>query len=143
MRDIILGQPDRYFVRHYCISNAIVRSGMSVVQAYELLYLKDCISKKTKEKLAQVHESDLLGLDKCCQEYTCSSNCLGHLYYAAKVLEAMPNDSIQSIVEVGSGYGNLASVFKQMMPQATLFLIDLAELRALQYFFLKATMHGR
>lgn len=140
VKTILLGNPDRFFTRHYCIWNAMVRQGMSMVQSYEALYLRDCISDKTREKLAVFHESDFLGLDRCCKEFNCSSNCLGHLYYVAKVLEYWPNESINSIVEVGSGYGNLASVFKQIMPEATLYLIDLPELLALQYFFLKATM---
>lgn len=140
VRDIILGQPDRYFARHFCISNTMVRHGLSGVQAHELLYLRDCISQKTKEKLDQFHESDLLGLDRCCKEFNCSSNSLGHLYYAAKVIESVPADAIESIVEVGSGYGNLASVFKQVVPHATLYLVDLPELLAIQYFFLKASL---
>lgn len=140
VRDIILGQPDRYFAHQSCIVSTMVRQGMSIVQSYETLFLQDCISQKTKEKLGQFHESDFLGLDRNCKEFNCSTNSLGHLFYAAKVLEAMPDDSIQSIVEVGSGYGNLASIFKQLIPSATLYLIDLPELLSLQYLFLKATM---
>lgn len=140
VRSILLGKPDRYFTRHYCIWNTMVRQGMSVVQSYEALYLRDCITDRTKQLLKNFHESDFLGLDRCCKEFDCSSNCLGHLYYAAKVLDTWPDKTIDSITELGSGYGNLASVFKQLIPEATLYLIDLPELLALQYFFLKATL---
>ncbi|BDC34784.1 hypothetical protein Noda2021_07420 [Candidatus Dependentiae bacterium Noda2021] len=149
IKTILLGSTDRYFARHYCVWNTMVRRGMSPVQAYEILFLKDCISPSTKSLLARYHEPDFLGLEKTCREFNCSTNALGHLFYAAKVFEQWPHETIQSIVELGSGYGNLASMFKQIKPEATIFLIDLPELLALQYFFLKATqdapviMHSR
>lgn len=139
IRKILLAEPQRNFLKNNIISGTMVRSGIGNPQLYELCYLKHCLSKKTTEQLALFKESDFGQLSRECTEFNCSSNTLGHLFYAAKVLENQPS-TIQRIIEFGSGYGNLAHIFKTIVPGATIFLIDLPEFLAFQMLFLQASM---
>jgi len=140
IKQIISGPANPHFVRNQIISNEMVRGGIKSPQIYEISYLKECLSPETKLLLNRFNDTDLVGLTKECKEFNCSTNTLGHLFYAAKSLEQFKNKDLTTIVEFGGGYGNLARIFKSILPKATIFLIDLPELLALQYFFLKATL---
>ncbi len=140
IRNFILGAPESNFLSNWQIRYNMVRKEMGAAQTYEICYLEHCISEKTKKQLALFKESDFAQLDIDCYQFNCSSNTLGHLFYAAKVLENKKDLPINTIVEFGSGYGNLAHIFKTILPDSTIFLIDLPEVLAIQLLFLKATM---
>jgi putative sugar O-methyltransferase len=59
------------------------------------------------------------------------------MFYAARILESMNPESIHKIVEFGGGYGCLAHIFNSIIPHATIYLIDIPELLAIQYVYLK------
>lgn len=140
IKKFILGAPERNFLGNWDIGYNMVRRQMGVAQSYEICYLEHCISEQTRNQLALFTESDFGLLDKDCFQFNCSSNTLGHLYYVAKVLEHKKDLPLNTIVEFGSGYGNLAHIFKSVIPHATIFLIDLPEILAIQLLFLKASM---
>jgi putative sugar O-methyltransferase len=125
-----------------CINANMIRQGFGDPQRFEVLYLQKCISQSTKNMLNQVQDTDFLGLGKQCAEWNCSTNTLGHLFYAARILETVYHTEHATIVELGGGYGNFARIFKQARPDSTFILIDFPEVSALQFFFLKSTLEN-
>lgn len=140
IQDIIFGSPKKNFLDDGQLGYDMIRRTMGVSQTYEICYLQHCISPKTQKMIGLFQESDYAQLNIDCYQYNCSSNTLGHLFYAAKVLENRNNIPLKTIVEFGSGYGNLAHIFKTILPDTTLYLIDLPELLAIQLLFLRQSM---
>lgn len=140
MKNLILGTPPKKLLQQSAISGQMVRTGIRETQQYEICYLKYCTTQKTNDLLNQFSDTSFSHLARECSEFNCSANTLGHLYSAAKALEQFENPNIATIVELGSGYGNLARVFKSILPDTTLFLIDIPEFLATQYLFLHMTL---
>lgn len=141
LKQLILGPTNEDFASNPQISSNMIRRGWTPVQQYEVCYLKNCLSEKTQEMIKRTQDTSFLGLPRECQEFNCSTNTLAQLYYAAKTLE-LSNNNLSSIVEFGGGYGNLARMYKEMLPEVTYFIIDLPELLAIQHFFLQSTLPG-
>jgi putative sugar O-methyltransferase len=137
---LILGEVNQRFVNDVFINGNMVRRDKTHVQTFEVQYLLYCLSDETQKLLYRFQDTELVGLPYDCGEFNCSINTLGHLFYAAKVLEQCKNKNLETIVEFGAGYGNLARIFKKVLPDTTLVLIDLPEMLALQYFFLTSTL---
>lgn len=142
IKNFILGPICQDFVTNSIIGGAMVRRGFDIPQVYEVCFLKHCISAFTLNLLKKYNDTDFVGLPRECKDFNCSTSTLGHLFYAAKVLEKNGDKKIETIIEFGGGYGNLARIFKTILPASTIVIIDLPELLALQYFFLKSTMPG-
>lgn len=142
IQKIVLGQYNPFFLQDYDIQNNMVRTGMTVIQAYELCFLQDCISNKTKNILSRFRDTSFGNLPKECWVLSCSSSTLGHLFYAARTTDLM-DDEPKVILEFGGGYGNLARIYKSFFPKCTYIIIDLPEVLALQYFFLKETLPSK
>lgn len=119
----------------------MIRSGIEISQQYEICHLKFCLSKPVQQLINAYKDVELPGIFRECKEFNCSTNTLGHLFYVSKILEKAhaQEKTIKTIIEFGAGYGNLARVFKHILPEATLILFDLPEFLALQYYFLKLT----
>lgn len=141
IRQLILGPPNQRFLDHPTLGKTMVRRGFTVCQEYELAYLQHCIAEKSRQWLARFRDADV-PLPRECAAFNCSTNTLGHLYYAVRSLESFGTATPQVIFEFGGGYGNLARIFKQFVPTATLVIIDLPELIALQHLFLQTTLDG-
>lgn len=137
LKTILLGPADAECFTKNPIQGTMVCSGFSDYQIYELDYLTSCISEKTASHIFEYKDTPFPQIPFECAMLNCSSNTLVHLYYAAHVLEHMQKP--QHIVEFGGGYGNLARIFKTLIPEATIIIIDLPELIALQYLFLSVT----
>jgi putative sugar O-methyltransferase len=140
MKGLILGKPPKRLLQQSAISGQMVRTGIRETQQYEICYLKDCITQKTKGLLDQFSDTTFSNLARECHDFDCSVSTLGYLFSAAKSLEQFEDQDISTIVELGSGYGGLARVFKSILPDATLFLIDIPEFLAIQYLFLHMTL---
>lgn len=140
IQHFILNNPVRRFLDFPPIAGTMVHHGMNAPQTYEICYLEHCISEDIKFSIKSFKESNFGLLPYECQEFKCSSNSLTHLFYAAKILEVKKDAAINTIVELGSGYGNLAHIFKTLIPNATLYLIDLPELLSIQLLFLQASL---
>ncbi len=143
IKKLVAGPANEQFFFDPVVENAMVRRGRSVLQEYEILYLKQCISNDTKA-LIQTYQETTFGNNPWeINEFKCTTNTLGHLYSAARILEgARSQKQIKTIVEFGSGFGNLARILKSIKPNVTLVLIDFPELLALQYLYLNATLSG-
>ncbi|MFZ3138518.1 MAG: putative sugar O-methyltransferase, partial [Thermodesulfovibrionales bacterium] len=137
---LILGEINPKFLFNPVISTMMVRQDFTTAQEYEIAFLEHCISDTTKQLLSQFKDTDFGYLPHNCIEFNCSVNTLGQLFYAARVLERIDKQSVNTIVEFGGGYGNLARIFKMIIPESTFFIFDLPELIALQFLFLKNTL---
>lgn len=142
LSNIILSQTNQDLWKHQFLHQDMIRGGINISQEYEICYIKSCLSKPIQNLLLSYKDVKLSGIPIECKEFQCSTNTLGHLFYAGKILEkaACKNVNIKKIVEFGSGYGNIARIFKTLLPESTLILIDLPEYLALQYYFLKSTL---
>jgi putative sugar O-methyltransferase len=140
MQKILTGPPNKNILQQPAIMGQMVRTGIAHPQEYEVYYLQYCILEKTKKRIQNFAECNFSSLPRECSAFDCTSNTLGALYYAAKSLEQFDDQNINIIVELGGGYGNLARVFKMMVPDATIILIDLPEFLALQHLYLNSTL---
>lgn len=127
------------FLNEACIRNAMVRSGFEHTQLFEQVFLQKCIRSSTKQQLSLAQDTQFGGTAIDCPALSCSANTLGHLYYAARILEATYPEIPHIIIEFGGGYGNLARLLKQAIPTATIAIFDIPEMICLQWFFLKNT----
>lgn len=142
VKKAIEGKPNRNFLKNSAITSTMVRGNMTQAQEFEQVFLKKCLSNENKRRLGIFKDVSTAWVPHKCKAFNCSVNTLGHLFYATTVFELARDKKIESIVEFGSGYGNLARVFKMMDNDLTLFLFDLPELVALQAIFLKDTLKG-
>lgn len=140
IKHLIMGEPNPNYLHFPAITATMVRFGMHIGQSFELCYLTQCINEKTKKIIAKFIEPSTANLMKECTEFNCSANALGQLFYAARVLEHNTTKGIESIVELGGGYGCLAHIFKSIIPNAKIYIIDIPELLALQYLYLTTAM---
>lgn len=120
----------------------MIRGGRSQAQNFELCFISYCLSDSIKKLILSYKDVNLSGVSQECPELACSTNTLGHLFYVGKILEKAQSNTIKinTICEFGAGYGNLARIFKSLLPAATIILLDLPEFLALQYYFLKLTL---
>ena len=139
IRAVILGDPNENFLRVPAINGTMVREDFGNPQRYEIDYIKTKISSTTKAKITTYKDPVFGNIAHACTDFDCTINTLAHLYYAAIILEKLKNQFDPIITEFGSGYGSLARIFKSIMPNSTLILIDLPELLVLQYLFFKET----
>lgn len=136
IRAFLLGNPNTGFLNIPEVSGNMIRTEPHPMMKYECCFLKTCLSTETQKKLNLFKDTDLL--PQTCPEFDCSINTLGHLFYAARVFEKTKN--INTIIELGGGYGNVIRIFKQITPETTILSIDLPELLAIQYLFLTTTL---
>jgi hypothetical protein len=139
IKTMITGNPDTDFLHHPAILQTMLRIGFGPSQLYEETFLKYCLSDSTANLVSKFKETAFGNLPIECQEFTCSTNSLGHLYYFARIMERTgPN--LRSVIEFGGGYGNLCRIFKTLLPDSTYVIIDLPELLAVQFLFLRKTL---
>ncbi len=134
---IVMGPANPNVLKEQIIQHTMVRMGFSTTQAYEESYLLKSLSPQTTQLIKSFKDIDFPFLPRECSALNCSSSSLGHLFYAAKTLEAWKEDkAIEIIVEFGGGYGNLAHIYKKLLPKTTIIILDLPETIALQKLFL-------
>lgn len=137
----ILGAPKRNFLDNDEIQVAMVRSGMGGIQHFEIQYLNNSISQNTRRLIQKFKETDFHLMPKACSEFDCTTNSLGQLYYVARILETIKTpEKLQTIVEFGGGFGNLAHIFCTVLPSTTYIIFDVPEMLSLQYLYLKGSM---
>ena len=139
-QDIIHTNPDQKFLMKSHIPGHMIRMGVTATSAYEVAYLSNNISANTKALLAKFQETTIGGIPWDCHHFNCSINSLQMLFYLAKIVENKNHLSIKTVVEFGGGFGALAHATKQIIPDSTYFIIDLPELIAMQYIYLKTSL---
>jgi putative sugar O-methyltransferase len=75
-------------------------------------------------------------------EYISSGNTIHHLYHLAKFSKELGLNlkEINSYVELGGGYGNLAKITKKINPNVTFTIIDIPIFSYIQYTYLSAVL---
>ncbi len=75
-------------------------------------------------------------------EYTSSGNTIHHLYHLAKFSKELGLNlkKINSYVELGGGYGNLAKITKRINPNVTFVIIDIPIFSYIQYTYLSTVL---
>ncbi len=140
MADLINGKEDPNFLLRSPIAGPMVRNEWSKTQDYEVIYLQYCIKDSTRKLIQSFQDTQFGGLSFRCKEFNCSINTLGQLFFFVKLLERNNFENVQTIVELGGGYGCLARVAKKIKPETTYVLFDLPEYLAIQSFYLRSTL---
>lgn len=137
MKQFIQAEPVRDFLNYKPIAHNMVVKGFDLSQKYNLCFLENLTSPEVFRLIKKYKDSDFFLLPRYCKQYSCSANALRYLYYAGKSLELCKKpDTITTVVEFGSGYGGMAYVMEQILPETTIILIDLPEFLAIQYLSL-------
>ncbi|MEK7568567.1 MAG: putative sugar O-methyltransferase [Patescibacteria group bacterium] len=76
--------------------------------------------------------------------YVTSGNNIHHLYHLIKFFKETETNSsnINTVVEVGGGYGNMSKIYKKMNKESTYIIIDIPIFSYIQAVYLK-TIFGR
>lgn len=137
-KEMILGGIPYNFLSLPIVQRMFFRSGFDSPQKHEMEYLR---SHEAVWKLCTRYKESLVGQpSKDCPELGISANSLGMLYYFGRISEQAPGLRLNSIIEFGGGYGCLCRVFLELLPRKpTYVIIDLPEMLALQYVFLRAS----
>jgi hypothetical protein len=138
------GWPE-WFLSIPCLRETMVRRRWSKQQELELCYL-NAQPDAAREIVRGFVESRVGGPHLECKQFNCSSNTLGHLYYAYRIVEFFRKQglspSIEKIVEFGGGYGNFARVALWKWHPSLYTIIDFPELCFVQYVFLRTSDPG-
>lgn len=127
------------FLLNHPIASCMLRRGFERPQEIELCFLQHCIKPSTAYLLTKVTDPDFGGIPKECRALHCTSNTLGQVYYFARIMDTMTKlPSI--IIEMGGGFGALSRIFKEALPDVTIFIIDLPEMLAIQWLYLSRTL---
>ena len=131
------------FLKHSEVAHQFCRGGFGPPQQFELNYLRT--RPRAFWDLARRYKESSVGSPSLdCAELKISANSLGMLYYFTRIAEVGDLNSIRRIVEFGGGYGCLSRVFQELLPAPpTYVIVDLPEMLALQYYFLRASSPSR
>ncbi len=136
--DLVVGGVPADFLRHPLVRHMFCRTGFGELQEIELDYLQTI--DPGLRRLCHRYREPRVGepMQDSRPPFSGSVETLSKLYYLARLGEMIPIESLQTIVDFGGGYGQMCHVFQQLVvPRPTVVLIDLPELLALQYFFLR------
>jgi hypothetical protein len=140
----LINDPINYcFLMHPSISPPMLRIGFGNTTQFELNYLNNCLSLKNKNLLSLYQDVSIGGLPLDCPGKKCSVNTIGQMFYLGKILEQIDYESIDTFVEFGGGYGSLARITKSLLPNVSYVIIDLPELLAIQYLYLKTSLSNQ
>lgn len=139
---LINGPINNQFLMHPSICPPMLRMGFGNTTQFELNYLNNCLTTKNSALIANYYDVEVGGLRLDCPGKKWSSNSVGQLFYLGKIIEQIDYEKIETFVEFGGGYGCLARITKSLLPKTTYVIIDLPELLAIQYLYLRATLDG-
>ena len=141
VKNYLMGPAQRDFLNDSVFYTTMLRMGMTNIQKFELNFLKTFVSKRTLDLLRKFKESDFLTIKRECEEFSCTSNSLGQLFYVARVFDSVAQPKkLQTMVEFGGGFGNLAHILCSILPSTTYVIFDIPEMLAIQHLYLKGSM---
>lgn len=141
----LVGPPNRGILRTSSIESSMLRLGRTRTQDFEERYLTKCLTSEVRARMTRCTEAFLGPIPQESSIFKCSTNTLGHLFYLGRVLSHFPLGVLSDnggclVCEFGAGFGSLARLTKQALSNATFVLIDIPELLAVQYIYLKMTL---
>lgn len=141
LKTFLLGNPKETFIDFNLPGLGWTYSlAMEHLSEIQTIFLQNCVANKTKILLENASDHPLAKLPVNIQEFNCSVHCLNHLFYLGRILETRGNNPIKTTIEIGSGYGNLMRLLKQIAPESTNIMFDIPEMAALQWLYLKSTL---
>jgi hypothetical protein len=96
-----------------------------------------------KEETKRLLREDAIGGPRITDSrWLTSANRVHHAGHLARYYQVCKHDfaTLESIVEWGGGYGNIARLVKRRNPKCTYLILDLPQLLALQYIYLGAIL---
>lgn len=101
------------------------------------------------DELDEIHFNSLIGNPRKHkhevngQTYNLNFDDLYHVYSAAQILRTSrflkKDNKITKILEIGGGYGNLASKLKKLFPKVKYIIVDLPEVLLIQNYYLSSS----
>ena len=133
----ILPYPPFSFLRNHMIRYIMFISSGGKWLKIELNYLEKSVSKKILKTLLI---EDYVGLPILLNyKYKTSHNTIHHLFHIIKFLEITKTDlkSVNTIIEWGGGYGNMAKLFQKLTEnEITYIIIDIPIMCCIQWIYL-------
>jgi FkbM family methyltransferase len=129
------------FLRHPVCKHMFVRGRWGKPQDFE----REAIGASSfgRVLLRQTGDPDVGSPRLSEQLPSLSTNMLGMAYYLTRVHRLCGGRLPSTVVEVGGGYGALASLYVTQMPRASYVIVDLPEMLALQHYFLSSATPQR
>jgi hypothetical protein len=132
--------PPFNFLKNHLISlNMFVNGGDRWLEG-QLSFLENRVSRK---RLKFLLTEDLAGDPHLVSSrYLTSHNSIHHLYTLLRFTEEIGSDfeKIETVVEWGGGYGNLAKIFRRLNPTSTYCIIDTPLFSTLQWVYLSTVL---
>jgi putative sugar O-methyltransferase len=142
LREFLTGNDDwTAFLRHPVCKNMFVRGRWGKPQDFERAALEaDAFGRRL---LAEAADPQVGSPRLTEQVPSLSTNMLGMAYYLTRAHRQCGGTLPASVVEIGGGYGALASLYASQAPQASYVILDLPEMLAIQHYFLSLAMPHR
>jgi hypothetical protein len=125
------------FLGHPIVRHMLYRTGYGELERAEVAYLE--ATEPRLRDLCRSYREPRLGEPVFdCPPTGGSVSSLNKLYYFARIAETVPLAQLRTVMEFGGGYGLMCHVLEELVdPRPTYIMIDLPELLALQYVFLR------
>ena len=125
------------FLSHAIVRHMLYRTGYGELEKAEVAYLE--ATEPWLRELCRSYREPRLGKPVFdCPPTGGSVASLNKLYYFARITETVRPAGLRTVMEFGGGYGLMCHVLEELIaPRPTYIMIDLPELLALQYVFLR------
>lgn len=105
---------------------------------YIIKFLKNILNTKSKFWINLLEENSIGNPVPFFLYKKSSGNRIRHVYLLKKILDYGEINQIDSVVEIGGGYGCMLSIIKKINSNVEYTIFDLAEVNLLQYYYLKS-----
>ena len=127
------------FLNYKIIRNSMVLNNRNI-KNNELKYIETKIDQEILKEILREYDTGTPRIMDL--KYNTSATSIHHLYHLIKFSSELKIDlnKINTVVEFGGGYGDLAKIFKKINPKITYLIIDLPIFSTLQSIYLKSVL---
>jgi hypothetical protein len=135
--ELVTGGVPPDFLSDPLVRHMLYRTGYEELEKIEAAYLES--TRPWIRDLCARYREPRLGQPVLDSPSTRSSvSTLNKLYYFARIAETVPPAKLATVMEFGGGYGLMCHVLMELVePRPTYVMVDLPELLALQYVYLR------
>ncbi len=105
---------------------------------YNIKFLKNILNTKSKFWIDLLEENSIGNPVPFFLYKKSSGNRIRHVYLLKKILDYGDINKIDSVIEIGGGYGCMLSIIKKINNNVDYTIFDLPEVNLLQYYYLKS-----
>ena len=105
---------------------------------YNIKFLKNILNTKSKFWIDLLEENSIGNPVPFFLYEKSSGNRIRHVYLLKKILDYGDINKIDSVIEIGGGYGCMLSIIKKINNNVDYTIFDLPEVNLLQYYYLKS-----